>query len=349
MQPVVASIFQHRIIYFMEDDYKKLVSELQALRKGVRTFIFLDDIGIRSVLRTRAALKDVSTGDEIDIILNSPGGQPADAYRLIRSFRERYKKVNIIIPFWAKSAATLFAFGGTTIVMHEFGELGPIDAQIRKNDEEKPSEAWESALNVQSSLSQIEDKASQSFVNLLINLQLNPDINIGRKQLADMLLKYNASFYTPLLEKIDTYEMGEMARYLDIGKMYAKRILKQYGIADDEKVTALLDFLVYDCPDHGYVVDYAILSKYLPNVIKSTDKPFGAAYDKTLGDLSRLLMFQREEVLVGFIDVLNPQPTDIISEGGQNANTTTKKKSGIERPGGKSTENGNQKKPKKND
>jgi hypothetical protein len=331
----------------MEEKYKSLILDLQKLRGGVKTFVLMDDISGRSLLRTRLALDDVS-GEEIDIILHSPGGQPADAYRLIRSFKEKYNTVNIIVPLWAKSAATLFAFGASRLVMHEYGELGPIDAQIRKDDEDKPSEAWESALNVQSSLAQIEDRSSQNFVNLLLNLQRNPDVNIGRSKLAEMLLKYNSGLYAPLLDKIDTYEMGRMARYLDIGKMYAKRILNQYGQVEPEQLIQLLDFLVYDCPDHGYVVDYAVLKNYLPNVIKSTEKPFGTEYDKKMTTLSEYLMAQQDEIMVGFIDVLT-QPKDdaTIKKGAKNDDETSEQTTQPKRPGSKPTKNGSKTKPKK--
>lgn len=334
----------------MEEKYKSLLTDLQSLRGGVKTFVLMDDISTRSLIRTRLALDDI-TGKEIDIILHSPGGQPADAYRLIRSFREKFETVNVIVPLWAKSAATLFAFGASNLIMHEYGELGPIDAQIRKDDEDKPSEAWESALNVQSSLAQIEERSSQNFVELLLNLQRNPEVNIGRSKLAEMLLKYNSGLYAPLLSKIDTYEMGRMARYLDIGKLYARRILTQYGQIEPDKLDQLLDFLVYECPDHGYVVDQAVLKDYLPNVRKSTDKPFKAEYNKKLTDLSEYLMLQRHEILVGFIDVLTEGGDGAtIKEGAKNDNKKTKQNEQTTKPkrsSTKSKENGNTKKSKK--
>ncbi|HMR73185.1 MAG TPA: hypothetical protein PKD68_04225 [Candidatus Saccharibacteria bacterium] len=242
----------------------------------------------------------------MDIILHSGGGSPGDAYRLIRTFREHYKIVNVVVPFWAKSAATLFTFGATKIVMQEYGELGPIDAQIRKDDEEKPREEWESALNIQSSLLKIEELSNRNFVDLFINLQHNPDINIGRKQLAEMLLSYNSNLYAPLLQRVEVYEMGRMERYLSIGKMYARRIITQYGEIsgiDPEKAEELLDFLTYECPDHGYIVDYSLLSKYLPNVIRSSCEPFGAEYDKVLEELSLLLMVGGGDItMVDFVN-----------------------------------------------
>jgi mlr4682 protein len=282
------------------------LKNLQLSRGDIKTFLLFDGIGPRAVINTRAALEE-KEGDEIDVIISSGGGSPDDAYRLIRSFREHYKTVNVIVPFWAKSAATLFTLGASRIVMHEYGELGPIDAQIRKDDAEKPREEWESALNIQASLLKIEELSNNNFVELFRNLQSDPDVSIGRKQLAEMLLVYNSNLYAPLLQRVEVYEMGRMERYLSIGKMYARRIIKQYGDtnSDESKIAEFLDFITYDCPDHGYVIDFSVLKNYLSNVIRSNEEPFSKEYDVWLGKLSSLLMEANSEVLyTGFVDKL---------------------------------------------
>ncbi len=44
--------------------------------------------------------------------------------------RERFKKVSVLIPYVAYSAATLLALGADEIVMHPFSNLGPVDPQF---------------------------------------------------------------------------------------------------------------------------------------------------------------------------------------------------------------------------
>jgi hypothetical protein len=44
--------------------------------------------------------------------------------------RERFKRVAVLVPFAAFSAATIFALGADEIVMHPHASLGPIDPQI---------------------------------------------------------------------------------------------------------------------------------------------------------------------------------------------------------------------------
>lgn len=292
------------------DKILPILSELQRIRGDVPTYVMIDDIQPKTWVGVENALENKDPGEEIDIILNSPGGTAEDAYKMIRAFREKYKIVNVIVPFWAKSAATLFSFGSSRLVLHSRGELGAIDAQIKKDDEKLVEGMYSSALVVQSSLNQIEKRSREGMLEMFTQLRTykkdsseGEDIaRIGRKHLAEMLLDYSAKFYTPLLQKIDPSEMGQMARALDIGKMYARRILKQYNPqTQDKEIDTLLYFLVYECPDHGYIVDYSILRSFLPFVIKANEEPFGNEYYKKLGELSLYLMQSPWPSMNGFL------------------------------------------------
>ncbi|MFA6315160.1 MAG: hypothetical protein WC648_02215 [Candidatus Paceibacterota bacterium] len=289
------------------------IKKLQNLRNDVPTFVYFGGIGGINVVSVRKSLQTISShGEEIDVILQSGGGQADDAYRLIRTFREKYETVNVVIPFWAKSAATIFAFGASRIVLNEFGELGPIDVQVKKDDDTDPDGQWSSALNVQASLAEIEARSRQGMLETFNRLRSKEKGNgeilkIGRKPLAEMLLDYSAKFYQPLLQKVETIELGTMTRSLNVGRMYTKRILKQYAELEDDKISKLIDFLAYDCPDHGYVVDYNILKSYLPdNVIKSSEAPFSEQYNKDLETLSIHLMMADDgsDNIVGFLNTL---------------------------------------------
>lgn len=70
---------------------------------------------------------------EIDLLVLSNGGDPIVSWRIITLLREKFDKVSILIPYTAYSAATLLALGGDEILMHPYGNLGPIDPQININ------------------------------------------------------------------------------------------------------------------------------------------------------------------------------------------------------------------------
>ena len=301
-------------------NFLELLKKLKELRPSVPMYVLFDGITALTWIGVEKKLIKVekTPESEIDIILNSSGGSADEAYKMIRAFREKYSTVNVIIPFWAKSAATLFALGASKIVLHARGELGPIDAQIKKDDEKTIEGEKSSALTVQSSIAQIEKRSREGMLEMFTRLRKPEEedeeseiVKIGRAKLAEMLLEYSAKFYIPLLSKIDPTEMGEMARILDIGQMYARRILKQYNGDTPEKQTEdLLHFLVYECPDHGYVVDYHILKSFLPFVSRTDEEPFGKEYDKVIAEISMYFMEQEWPKINNFF------PFPSVSESG---------------------------------
>ena len=64
------------------------------------------------------------------LILDSPGGYGLSAERIIRVCRKYSNgSFDVLVPFMAKSAATIICFGATKIWLGETSELGPIDPQ----------------------------------------------------------------------------------------------------------------------------------------------------------------------------------------------------------------------------
>ncbi|MCX6468935.1 MAG: hypothetical protein NTW76_06430 [Corynebacteriales bacterium] len=81
-------------------------------------------------------LHNVPNGANIDLLLNSPGGDIDTAEKLTNLVRKKAGAgtVRVIVPDYAKSAATLIALGADQIVMSDTSELGPIDPQVTLPD-----------------------------------------------------------------------------------------------------------------------------------------------------------------------------------------------------------------------
>lgn len=284
---------------------KDKISDLGRIR-NCSQFLFCDKISPFSPQLVRKGIQDYlqsgQTRDQIDFIINSPGGSPADAYRIIRTLRNAFDQVNIIIPFWAKSAATLLSLGGHQVIMDEFGEFGPLDMQLAKQREDSYDFEYESALNEEHSLGRIEYRARQLFLSMFTNLHSNERYPIPKGELSDSLFKFVSNFYEPLLRQIDPYKLGEKKRKLDIGEDYARRIMIQYHQeVPREDAEIVIDYLINGCPDHGYVIDYEILSPIFPYIKKSDI--FGDEYKETLSELSVLFMQYRfQETYIGIIE-----------------------------------------------
>lgn len=70
-------------------------------------------------------------GQNLDLLVHSPGGDPNGAERIIHTCRSYgNKSFRVIVPRTAMSAATLIAMGADGILMSQTSELGPIDPQM---------------------------------------------------------------------------------------------------------------------------------------------------------------------------------------------------------------------------
>jgi hypothetical protein len=67
---------------------------------------------------------------EIDIIINTEGGDIFSALHIVDILKNSGKKINIFIPHYSMSAGTLISMAGNKIYMTENSSMGPIDPQI---------------------------------------------------------------------------------------------------------------------------------------------------------------------------------------------------------------------------
>jgi hypothetical protein len=118
----------------------------------------------------------------VDLVLTSPGGQPEIAEKVVTMLRHFYDDdLRVIVPEYAKSAATIVCLGADEIVMGYCSELGPIDPQMPYTDAQG-NVTYRSAHAVIESVDAYvraaheaiaEDKPFQAYVRLL---DFHPDL-----------------------------------------------------------------------------------------------------------------------------------------------------------------------------
>lgn len=67
---------------------------------------------------------------KVDLLLHSPGGDIDAAEKIVYMCRQAASQFRVIVPEYAKSAATLIALASDEIIMGVTSELGPIDPQL---------------------------------------------------------------------------------------------------------------------------------------------------------------------------------------------------------------------------
>lgn len=94
-------------------------------------------------------LHNVPRGDSIDLMLHTGGGDINAAEKMVSMIRAAVGKqgrFRVIVPDFAKSAGTLIALAADKILMSDSSELGPIDPQFPKKDNDG-TVRWHSVLN----------------------------------------------------------------------------------------------------------------------------------------------------------------------------------------------------------
>lgn len=204
----------------------------------------LDASVLRMFLRSRDA---VASTERIGLLVDSPGGFAQVAYKIARMLRCQAGGFTIIIPRYAKSAATLLALGADDAIMSDDAEIGPLDAQTYDDEREERG----SALDEIQALEQLNQVALAQLDEAMMLMRMN----IGKR--SDVLLPHACRFVsdmmTPLLEKIDTVHYAKQSRVLKVAEEYATRLLAPTrGPAEARRIA---DRLVNRYPEHGFIID----------------------------------------------------------------------------------------------
>lgn len=114
-------------LYKKIEDYRKrpLIVYATSTRGGVIAHIASD--AVRQLINQ---VDRIDGGNSVDLLIHSSGGDALAAWKIMSILRERFKIVNVLVPYMAFSAATLLSLGANEIVMHPHSSLGPIDPQI---------------------------------------------------------------------------------------------------------------------------------------------------------------------------------------------------------------------------
>lgn len=77
------------------------------------------------------AIKDMDCSKGLDLILHTPGGDPAASEAIVNYLRAKFNNdIRVIVPQLAMSAGTMIACSAKEIIMGKQSSLGPIDPQF---------------------------------------------------------------------------------------------------------------------------------------------------------------------------------------------------------------------------
>ncbi len=212
----------------------------------------LDIIDTRLVMSLRHDVEDLIKEPpqqvEIDLWLESPGGDAHSAYKLAVLLRAHSCRLRVVVPDFAKSAATLLALAADEIYMAPAAELGPLDAQIPNEGE---LIATFSALDVARSLDDLANSALD--LALVGGAGVLRSTRLSRAETLSTMLTFAARFMEPITRQLDPRMIHWSNTLLNVSVEYAIRLLKMRN-SQGSTASRIAKELVQKYPTHGFVI-----------------------------------------------------------------------------------------------
>ena len=244
---------ERKKLYQELEIYRKhpVISYVTSARSNANGRIAPD--AVRQFVKQLELLKE--TPKEIDLIINSNGGDGLTSWRLITLLREYLGtegKITCFVPFYAFSAATLIAVGCDEIFLHPWASLVPVDPQITANSKDGPQQfayedvsAYTNFLKEEAGIT--EQKERVELLSPLVS-QIAPSIIGAAKRasmqsitMAEKLLKLHMTGTEVQNAEAIAQKLGK--NYFSHGHAVTKTEAKQLGLKilnDDPEIERII-------------------------------------------------------------------------------------------------------------
>lgn len=197
--------------------------------------------------------------EKVLLVLATPGGDPHAGFRIARALQHTYDSFDALVPRYCKSAGTLVLLGASTLYLDDMSELGPLDIQVKKNDE---IVGRNSGLDIIQAVNYLQSQAMQSFSRNLV--ELVRDAQLSTKVASEIASKLTIGLLEPIAAQIDPMKLAEMQRATEIAYEYGTRLaLKSRNLRADG-----ITRLVTGYPSHAFTIDRKEAKEIFIQVVK---------------------------------------------------------------------------------
>ena len=221
----------------------------------------------------------------VSLFLTSYGGDADSAFRVARALSHAYENIRVLIAGQCKSAGTLVTLAANEIAFGPWGELGPLDVQLRKPDE---IFSGHSGLDELQTLAIITDHGYDAFRQYVIDLTVGA--GISTRSAAQIAASLVAGLLEPIAAQIDPHRLGEAIRAINIASYYGNRLATS-NVRDEA-----LDRLISGYPTHTFVIDINEARTLFEVVDQLTDDEVEIA--ERLQETGGMIRYPSEEAVI---------------------------------------------------
>lgn len=180
---------------------------------------------------------DADPGQDIHVLLATPGGDGEAALRMVRSLQARCKELTVLVPDKAKSAGTIFVLGAHHVLMGPTSDLGPIDPQLVLNPQDPNSLI--SAKDLIAAVEAAQDAVQQKPDTYPIHASLLANVNALQVQQARSALARTDDLMRDALSSVKARSEQDVQRLFDtLHKLLIEASMSHaavFGIAEATK------------------------------------------------------------------------------------------------------------------
>lgn len=283
----------------------ELSKELQKERGKPLMLLVLHEVNRAGIL-TACKLLYQKQYEELDVVLQTPGGDIEPAFQYAKLFRRVAQKVNILVPYYSKSAGTLICLSADKIVMTDLSELGPLDTQIRE-EQDGNSAGYTSALNGFKALEQVQRHTIETL-DIATKLIASRS-GLKMSEAVHLANEFTGTTSGTLYSQLNPKKIGEYARALEVGERYGVMILTRYMNWDEESAKAVVEALVKDYPSHGFIID----REELESLNLPAEKAAGET-EKILTRMRDVLSRNQTSIVELHEEVASMEETDVLAD-----------------------------------
>lgn len=207
---------------------------------------------------------------EVDLVIDSVGGDIHAAYRLVSLLYDKTDIFNACVPTYARSAATLLCVAADRLVLDDLAVLGPLDAQVYE-----AGRNYRPALNTFKSLERITDFSLDTLRKANDTIEA---LNLTSEQAIKYAMQFVRTMSESMFAPMEATKIGEYSQALAVGERYGDRLYgrRPRGRLGIDDWRAMIKKLVNDYPSHEVVIDRAELDKLGLRVdsFGSAERPF---------------------------------------------------------------------------
>lgn len=203
------------------DEFKEQLRLLSEKRNSTAMLFYTSgDIDYYTASSFLRILRNEPSIKNLDLMIDSGGGELTMAVKIVNICKNYSNKFTVIVPFFAKSAATMIALSADDLILGKAGELGPIDPQVKH----PALDMFFPASSIKNALEFIES-SSDPYIKMT------------------------------MADKLDPFLIGAYNRTIDEAKQY---LMEVPSIKNSENKDEIIETFTKKYADHGFPITQKI-------------------------------------------------------------------------------------------